>query len=86
MFSSALVNLYTDDIEAALRFYRDLLGGEETFRELRGLQSDVRVILMSGYTEQEVTNRFAGKGLAGFLQKPFTPIDLFNLVRRVLDR
>ena len=32
MFSSALVNLYTDDIEAALRFYRDLLGGEETFR------------------------------------------------------
>jgi len=32
MFSSALVNLYTRDIEAALRFYRDLLGGEETFR------------------------------------------------------
>ena len=32
MFSSALVNLYTLDIEAALRFYRDLLGGEETFR------------------------------------------------------
>jgi len=32
MFSSALVNLYTRDIEAALRFYRDLLSGEETFR------------------------------------------------------
>jgi lactoylglutathione lyase len=32
MFSSALVNLYTRDIEAALRFYRDLLGAEETFR------------------------------------------------------
>ena len=32
MFSSALINLYTRDIEAALRFYRDLLGGEETFR------------------------------------------------------
>ena len=32
MFSSALVNLYTRDIEAALHFYRDLLGGEETFR------------------------------------------------------
>jgi lactoylglutathione lyase len=32
VFSSALVNLYTRDIEAALRFYRDLLGGEETFR------------------------------------------------------
>lgn len=32
MFASALVNLYTADIEAGLRFYRDLLGFEETFR------------------------------------------------------
>jgi lactoylglutathione lyase len=32
MFVSALVNLYTRDIEAALRFYRDLLGFAETFR------------------------------------------------------
>lgn len=32
MFADALVNLYTADIEAGLRFYRDLLGFEETFR------------------------------------------------------
>ena len=32
MFRSALVNLYTHDIEAGLRFYRDLLGFAETFR------------------------------------------------------
>jgi lactoylglutathione lyase len=32
MFVSALVNLYTRDIEAGLRFYRDLLGFVETFR------------------------------------------------------
>lgn len=32
MFAAALVNLYTNDIEAGLRFYRDLLGFEETFR------------------------------------------------------
>ena len=32
MFSSAFVNLYTRDIEASLRFYRDLLGFVETFR------------------------------------------------------
>src|SRR5512135_2778059 len=31
-FNSAFVNLYTRDIEAGLRFYRDLLGFEETFR------------------------------------------------------
>jgi catechol 2,3-dioxygenase-like lactoylglutathione lyase family enzyme len=32
MFVDGFVNLYTADIEAGLRFYRDLLGFEETFR------------------------------------------------------
>jgi lactoylglutathione lyase len=32
MFVSAFLNLYTRDIEAGLRFYRDLLGFRETFR------------------------------------------------------
>ena len=32
MFKTGFVNLYTSDIEAGLRFYRDLLGFEETFR------------------------------------------------------
>jgi lactoylglutathione lyase len=35
MFESAFVNLYTRDIEAGLRFYRDLLGFHETFRTPR---------------------------------------------------
>jgi lactoylglutathione lyase len=35
MFVDALVNLYTNDIEAGIRFYRDLLGFEETFRTPR---------------------------------------------------
>jgi lactoylglutathione lyase len=32
MYRDPFVNLYTSDIEAGLRFYRDLLGFEETFR------------------------------------------------------
>ncbi len=35
MFVDGFVNLYTRDIEAALRFYRDLLGFTETFRTPR---------------------------------------------------
>lgn len=35
MFVDALVSLYTRDIEAGLRFYRDLLGFKETFRAPR---------------------------------------------------
>jgi catechol 2,3-dioxygenase-like lactoylglutathione lyase family enzyme len=35
VFSTPLVNLYTRNIEAGLRFYRDLLGFTETFRTPR---------------------------------------------------
>lgn len=46
------------------------LDGEEVFHELRRIRPDVRVVLSSGYTEQEVLNRFTGAGLAGVIQKP----------------
>ena len=61
------------------------LDGEETFRELRRIRPDVRVILSSGYNEQETTNRFAGKGLAGFLQKPYGLRPLGEKIRQVLE-
>jgi CheY-like chemotaxis protein len=47
------------------------MNGEETFRELRRLQPNVRTILCSGYSEKEAADRFSGQGIAGFLQKPF---------------
>jgi signal transduction histidine kinase len=47
------------------------LDGEQCFRELRRLKADVKVIMSSGYNEQEVTQKFTGKGLAGFIQKPY---------------
>ena len=50
MFTDALVNLYTTDIEAGLCFYRDLLGFTETFRTpLDGVPSHVELRL-SGFT------------------------------------
>jgi CheY-like chemotaxis protein len=47
------------------------MDGEEASREMRRLRPGATVILCSGYDEQDATQRFSGKGLAGFLQKPF---------------
>jgi len=58
--------------------------GEESLRELRRIKEDVPVILSSGYNEQEATGRFAGKGLAGFIQKPYRISDLAEKMRRAL--
>ena len=55
------------------------LDGEQTFTELRRLRPDVRVVLMSGFNAQEALVRFPGKGLASFLQKPFT-VDALRMV------
>lgn len=60
------------------------LGGTETFHQLRQVDPNVRVILMSGYNEQEATNAFTGKGLAGFIQKPFRHGELAHLINGVL--
>ena len=45
---------------------------------------DVRVLLSSGYNEQDVVSRFAGKGLAGFIQKPYRPVALIERIRSLL--
>ncbi len=47
------------------------MDGVQAFRELRRLDRDVRVVMSSGYNEQEVTRQVVGKGLAGFIQKPY---------------
>ncbi len=62
------------------------MSGEETFRELRRIRPEVPVIMSSGYNEQEITQRFAGKGLAGFIQKPYRLEDLKAMLRNVLTR
>jgi lactoylglutathione lyase len=50
MFATALVNLYTRDIEAGLRFYRDLLGFAETFRTPRDGVPEHVELRLNGFT------------------------------------
>jgi lactoylglutathione lyase len=50
MFATALVNLYTRDIDAGLRFYHDLLGFEETFRTPREGTPEHVELRLDGFT------------------------------------
>ena len=49
-----------------------VMSGREALAELRKIDSDVRVLLTSGYTEGETREMFAGYSIAGFIQKPYT--------------
>ena len=61
------------------------MGGEEVFRELRKLQPGIPVIMSSGYNEKDVTRKFVGKNLTGFVQKPYRQADLMDTLRRILE-
>jgi nitrogen-specific signal transduction histidine kinase/CheY-like chemotaxis protein len=60
------------------------LDGEACFRLLRELKPDVKVLLSSGYNEQDVVSLFAGRSPAAFIQKPYTTNELLAKVREVL--
>lgn len=62
------------------------LSGEKTFRELRRIRADVSVVLSSGYNEQDAIAKFAGKGLAGFMQKPYGPVELVSVIGQALSQ
>jgi len=60
------------------------MDGAALFAEMKRIRPDVKIILSSGYNQQSVTQRFAGKGLTGFVQKPYMMRALEEEVRRVL--
>jgi two-component system, cell cycle sensor histidine kinase and response regulator CckA len=56
------------------------LGGSDAYREMRRARPDVRAILTSGFALEEATSGFEGKGLAGFVRKPFRADELLRAV------
>jgi CheY-like chemotaxis protein len=62
------------------------LNGEKTFRELRQINPHTRVLLSSGYSQDEVAARFAGQSDVGFIQKPYDADQLVQEVKRYLSQ
>ncbi len=61
------------------------ISGEETLRRLQAVKPDVRVVLSSGYHQSEAVRRFTGRGLAGFIQKPYTAAQLAERIKAALE-
>ncbi|MBF0407710.1 MAG: transporter substrate-binding domain-containing protein [Candidatus Riflebacteria bacterium] len=59
------------------------MDGTIVFSKVRQIKPDLKVILSSGYNQQEATQRFTGKGLAGFIQKPFQLEALRDILQKV---
>jgi CheY-like chemotaxis protein len=62
-----------------------VMSGEEALARLKDIQSDIPVVLSSGYEEADATRRFTGKGLAGFIQKPYAAASLAEKMKTALE-
>ena len=57
---------------------------DDRFDALKQIDPEVRVVLTSGYTQAEATRGFEGRGLAGFLPKPYDMDTLRTTVQQHL--
>jgi len=62
-----------------------LMDGEETFHRLRALRPDVRIMLCTGFVQQERLNHMLESGLCGFIQKPLGSKEYLAAVRGALQ-
>jgi CheY-like chemotaxis protein len=61
------------------------VSGRELAEELRERRGGMKVLYMSGYTDNAIVNTGILQKEVAFLQKPFTPVALTQKVREVLE-
>jgi signal transduction histidine kinase/CheY-like chemotaxis protein len=77
----SLFNRHKQDIDLViLDMVMPGKGGKQVFTELRTISPDIKVIISSGYGQDEYFHEMFDTGVVGFLQKPFQHSELINKV------
>jgi len=61
------------------------MGGAETFAEIKKINSGIKVLLSSGYSIDGEACRILDSGCNGFIQKPFTILEISKKIREILE-
>ena len=62
------------------------LSGRQLVEALRPRNAELKVLYVSGYTDDAVVRHGVLEADTAFLQKPFTPVALASKIREVLDK
>lgn len=83
------VDLFQEHCDELVCVLLDLMmprmSGDVALSKMQAIRADVPIVVVSGYSPMEVTERFKGHRMAGFLQKPFTVNELVAELRRILE-
>jgi len=83
----AMYQEYTSDIALVLLdMTMPDMNGLQCLQALRAVNPDVRIVLSSGYQERDVAKDIADYAVDGFVQKPYDPERLDEVLKRVLNQ
>ena len=68
-----------------LDYFLPIVDGDTVFDELKAMNSEVHVVLSSGFGEQAKLGNMLERGLRGFIPKPYTHARLIKQMRAILD-
>jgi CheY-like chemotaxis protein len=78
------LEIYQENMERLALVTLDMImpdmSGKDTYRHLKQINPDVKVLLISGYSSNQQVKEIMGLGCSGFLQKPF---DIFRLSQKI---
>jgi YesN/AraC family two-component response regulator len=60
------------------------MDGEAAFKAMRAIRPDARIIVSSGYSEQDISERFTLDAKVTFIQKPYARGPLVAALKKVL--
>lgn len=63
-----------------------VMGGGETYDRLKTINSEVKVLLSSGYNIDGEAKEILNRGCDGFIQKPFSINEISQKLREILDQ
>jgi PAS domain S-box-containing protein len=69
----------------ALDMIMPVMNGKDTYVELKKINPDVKVLLVSGYSLNKQIEELMGSGCKGYIQKPFDIVQLSQMIRQALD-
>ncbi len=62
------------------------MNGQETYKRLKKLNPNLKVLLSSGYSLNDQARQIMDLGCQGFIQKPFDVVQLSQKIREILDQ
>ncbi|MBU1782282.1 response regulator [bacterium] len=62
------------------------INGVETFIQIKEINPEVRVIMMTGFAMEDLIEEALAKGAYACIHKPFDPVKLIELIQKVLSQ